>query len=128
MDISYCLVDSSELIKVTIAGHFDRDATTKACAELATGISQRDTKGVLHLREFKCDMSVADVYEVCSNLAGALPAHQQRMAVLLGQDAAKREFDLANFMSLCGQNRGLPIRPFTDKDEAIGWLESRSKG
>lgn len=44
MDISYCLVDSSELIKVTIAGHFDRDATTKACAELATGISQRDTR------------------------------------------------------------------------------------
>jgi hypothetical protein len=125
MDISYRLIRGAELIKVTVTGEFDRQATEEACATLATKVRKTEPNGVLlDLRDFGCDLSVAEVYGVCSDLTEFQPLYWRRIAVLVDGDAADRKFDLADFMSLCGRNRGLPIRAFTDKDAAVAWLES----
>jgi hypothetical protein len=127
MDVVYRLIRSDEIIKVNVTGEFDRTATKETCAKLAESVRDMKAAGVLlDVRNFKCDMTVTDVYEVCTELAGFLPFHQRRMAVLVDHDCGQHRFDLADFLALCGRNRGLPIRAFTDKESAAQWLESEA--
>ncbi len=127
MEVSYRLIRSEEIIKVNVTGEFDREATKETCAKLAESVRDMNAAGVLlDLRDFKCDMTVTDVYEVCRELAEFLPFRRRRMAVLVDEDCRNQKFDLADFLALCGQNRGLPIRAFTDKESAAQWLESEA--
>jgi hypothetical protein len=113
-----------DLIIVTSSGTIDLAASKAALKSLAADPEfEANYEIFLDLRDSKCDLSVADVFDIAEYLAWpdpAIPTHK-KIAVLVAGDLA---FDHAKFLQLCSANRNMNVKAFEDYDKADAWLDA----
>ena len=103
-----------------------RDTLTPA--ELEAAMTEAGTVGAENLgnrflvdsRDMPAGGSAFDVLALAELLAALPPGVIEREAVLLSADAAAA--DRMEFFETACRNRGLDVRVFQDRDEALGWL------
>lgn len=113
-----------ELIIVTSSGTIDLVASKAALKSLAADPEfEASYEVLLDLRDSKCAMSIADVFEIATYLAWPDPAlaTRKKIAVLV---SGERAFDLAKFLEMCSTNRGIRVGAFEDYEKASEWLDA----
>lgn len=86
----------------------------------ALGAEMLTNRYLVDCREMQAGGSAFDALALAEFLASVPPGVIEREAVLLPRDAAAAE-ELAFFETAC-RNRGLDVRVFHDRDEALPWL------
>jgi hypothetical protein len=113
-----------DLITVTSSGTIDLVASKAALKSLAADPEfEANYEIFLDLRDSKCDLSVADVYEIAEYLAWpnpVIPTHK-KIAVLVAGHLA---FDRARFLQLCSGNRSMNVKAFEDYEKVGEWLDA----
>lgn len=96
--------------------------------ELDAAMTEAGTFGAEHLtnrflvdsREMPAGGSVFDVLALAELMASLPPGLIEREAIVLSGDAAAA--DQMEFFETASRNRGLDVRVFRDRDEALAWL------
>lgn len=113
-------LDGKEFIKARATGEFDLEASKEALRTLlAHPRFSKSCDILIDFRDAECDLSMADIYEIVQFLALHRQALFGRLAVLVSGDS---DFDMAGFLELCAENRGLQVKAFLDLSEAEKWL------
>lgn len=113
-----------DLIIVTSSGTIDLVASKAALKSLAADPEfEAGYEVLLDLRDSKCAMSIADVFEIATYLAWPDPAlpTRKKIAVLV---SGERAFDHAKFLEMCSTNRGIRVGAFEDYEKAGEWLDT----
>ena len=84
------------------------------------GAEMLTNRYLVDCREVASAGSAFDILAVAELLASVPPGVIEREAVLLPRDAAAAE-DFEFFETAC-RNRGLDVRVFHDRDEALAWV------
>ena len=109
---------------MTSSGTIDLVASKAALKSLAADPKfEARYEILLDLRDSECDLSVTDVYEICTYLAWPDPAlpTSKKIAVLV---SGQRAFDHAKFLEVCSTNRGVQVGAFEDYEKASEWLDA----
>ena len=124
METTHRVFRAQHLIVMDASGILDLHASVAALKRLAMdpGFDSR-AEVLLDLRDIECRMSINNIYSLAEAMAWpdpALPTHRQ-IAILVD---GKLEFDHAQFLAMCAENRGLTVAAFEDYDKASQWLNA----
>ena len=110
------------LVVMDATGELDMRASVLALTAVAADPNfDVHTEVLLDLRDTECHLSIADIADLARAMAWPrpmLPTHR-KIAVLV---EGRKEFDHAEFLERCGNNRGMHMKAFDDYDQAGEWL------
>lgn len=122
MELKHHVFPTRDLIVVDASGLFDLQSSKRAIRRAVSEPEHREQFNILaDLRDATCDLSTVDVYEIAAQIASPGPPTppRRKVAVLVTDNS---EFDHAQFLALCAQNRGVTIEAFVSLEEAQQWL------
>lgn len=113
--------EASGVVEMVFAGTQDPQELDTAMTRAGTlGAEMLTNRYLVDCREIGSAGSAFDVLAVAELLASVPPGVIEREAVVLPRDAAvARDFEF--FETAC-RNRGLDVRVFHDRDEALAWV------
>ncbi len=115
------IIHARNFIKATPEGHLDLEESKKLLMEIASASAPLvDYEIILDTRKAQTEMSVTDLYYLCTELSNLRKAFSRKTAVLCPLE----RFKYAEFFALVAQNRGFPVMAFTSFEDAIEWLIS----
>jgi hypothetical protein len=113
------VIHARDFLVLTPEGKVDLEQSRLALREVAQAAALlADSQIILDTRKAEVVMSVADLWELASELSGLGKAFYRKTAVL----CPRERFDEASFFALCAQNRGLRIMAFSSYEDAMEWL------
>jgi DNA-binding response OmpR family regulator len=116
------IIKAGDFIKSTPTGVLDMNASKQGLAQIdAAGNELRAYTVLIDLREVKSKLSIAEIYDLASELGEYGDTFRRKTAVL-----ARLDDDLAQatFFENAAQNRGFDVKTFTVFEEAMIWLSS----
>jgi CheY-like chemotaxis protein len=118
------IIKAGDFIVSSPTGDLDLIASRRALAEIAaTGARLQEYGVLLDLRDIKSHLSLGDLYELASELAGYGTAFRRKTALLARDDMG---FDQAIFFETAAQDRGFDVKSFTFFEDAVRWLSQVS--
>ena len=112
----------AHLIVMTATGTLDLKSSKLALKSIADEPSfNEQTEVLLDLRDIKCQLSTADIFELAQHMTFPNPAlaTNKKIALLVGGHLS---FDHAHFLELCANNRGASLKAFDEYEFANKWL------
>jgi hypothetical protein len=111
------------VVEASFSGMFNYDEITAFCSDLITKHGCESVKGyVLNFSGLLSAMAVFDAYFIASAIAGT-DIKSKRIAVLRKRELADSE----KFFITTGMNKGLILKEFTSREEAINWAAGRAQ-
>ena len=121
MAFSIAYVEEVGVVEMVFRGTVTPADVDAAMTEAGTvGAENLSNRFLVDSREMPAGGSAFDVLALAELLAALPPGVIDREAVLLSDDAAAA--DQMEFFETACRNRGLDVRVFQDRDEALGWL------
>ena len=121
MAFSIAYVEEVGVVEMVFRGTVTPADVDAAMTEAGTvGAENLSNRFLVDSREMPAGGSAFDVLALAELLAALPPGVIEREAVLLSDDAAAA--DQMEFFETACRNRGLDVRVFHDRDEALGWL------
>ena len=121
MAFSIAYVEEVGVVEMVFRGTVTPADVDAAMTEAGTvGAENLSNRFLVDSREMPAGGSAFDVLALAELLAALPPGVIDREAVLLSDDAAAA--DQMEFFETACRNRGLDVRVFHDRDEALGWL------
>ena len=121
MAFSIAYVEEADVVEMVFRGTVTPAEVDAAMTEAGTvGAENLSNRFLVDSREMPAGGSAFDVLALAELLAALPPGVIDREAVRLSDDAAAA--DQMEFFETACRNRGLDVRVFHDRDEALGWL------
>lgn len=117
MPVDIKLIRPHEFVMTTAQDRLDVDASKTLAARLAEDIEGRCAV-LVDVREADDALDVFDLYRLCEVLAGRC---KTAMLAAASEHTAK-----PRFVELVAEGRDPRLRAFTNLDEALAWLASRT--
>ncbi len=128
MPVDVRIIKIRDYVHLTPKGEEDLAHLKQVLSDAATipGIFT-DFNLLIDSRGLETNLSVFQLWELAQHLAtiihkGSSKGFPAKIAVLCPLE----RFDLAEFFSLCAQNRGLRMRPFTAIEDLFSWMSEVS--
>lgn len=124
MPVDIRIIKIRDFVRFVPTGKEDSARMKQAISEAANirGIFT-DFNLLIDARGLETQLAVSDLWELAKHLAGIIhlgapKGFRAKIAVLCPLE----RFDLAEFFSLCAQNRGLNVQAFTSIEELYAWM------
>jgi CheY-like chemotaxis protein len=118
------IIKAGDFIVSSPTGDLDLIASRIGLAEIAAaGVKLQEFGVLLDLRDVTSHLSLRDLYELASELAGYGRAFRRKTALLARDDMG---FDQAIFFETAAQDRGFDVKSFTFFEDAVRWLSQVS--
>jgi hypothetical protein len=118
---SIAYVEEAGVVEMVFRGTATPAEVDAAMTEAGTvGAENLSNRFLVDTRDMPAGGSAFDVLALGELLAALPPGVIEREAVLLSDDAAAAD-QMEFFETVC-RNRGLDVRVFHDRDDALGWL------
>ena len=116
------IVKAGDFIKSTPTGELDMKVSKQGLAQIdAAGNELRVYTVLIDLRDVKSKLSIANIYDLASDLGEYGDTFRRKTAVLARAD---EDLAQATFFENAAQNRGFEVKAFTVFEEAVVWLSS----
>ena len=113
------IIHASDFIRVTPEGQLDFEKSKKLLKEIESASdSLVDYHIILDTRKAEVEISVGELWHLAAEISKFPKVFSRKTAILCPVEG----FDLAKFLALCVQNRGLEIKAFTSFEDTIEWL------
>ena len=113
------IIYANDFIKATAEGSLDLEESKRLIRTIAVTIDPLvDYDVMLDTRQARSSLSVADLWNLASELNNLRQSFSRKMAVLCSPE----QFDRAGFCAFGSQNSGLPVQTFTSFEDATAWL------
>jgi two-component system, OmpR family, response regulator len=114
------IVKAGDFIKSTPTGDLDMKVSKQGFAQIdAAGNELRVYTVLIDLRDVKSKLSIANIYDLASELGEYGDTFRRKTAVLV---RANEDLVQATFFENAAQNRGFEVKTFTVFEDAIIWL------
>ena len=121
MPFSVRYVEEAGVVEMVLRGPVTPEDVDASMTEAGTvGAENLSNRFLIDSRGMPAGGTAFDVLALAELLASLPPGVIEREAVLLSDDAAAA--DQMEFFETACRNRGLDVRVFRDRDEALGWL------
>jgi hypothetical protein len=119
MPVRVQIIDSSEFVKVTADGLFDKKASLQML-EKVLQLNEPDGNDILvDLRKVELSLSMLDLIDMVNFMLENRRSFLKKIAIL-GKEYALPEYP--GFFETYSTNRGLNVKIFRDFEDAITWL------
>jgi hypothetical protein len=117
----YRKLEAREILQVSPESTLDLQRSQDVLSKLVrhTGFNAADGL-LLDLSGARCQLSIADVFELASHVAGMQAVHDRKVAVVLPETS---EAERAAFGAQIARHRGAHMRLFGTASDAYTWLE-----
>lgn len=114
------IIMARDFIEVTADGLIDITTSRQLLADIATADHrQAEYELLVDFRGTQSDLSIADVYQLASELSLHGDAFHRKVALVVTPGL---NFDRASFFETCSHNRGFSVNAYTDYEAAIRWI------
>ena len=121
MAVSVTYVEEAGVVEMVFQGAPTPGEIDAAMTEAgATGAEKLTNRFLVDSRDMPAGGSAFDVLALGELIASFPPGLIEREAILLSEDPAAAE-EMKFFETVC-RNRGLDVRVFRERDEALAWL------
>ena len=119
--MEYTIAADAEFLRVKLWGRNTDQPPSEVCAEVLKESARLNRGRILIELDQFFSLSPASQFELVTRLPqiGLMPP--QKIALLHGKQKMREENE---FINVVAQNRGIPVRNFSDMDSALAWLRS----
>ena len=116
------IIKAGDFIKSTPTGELDMKVSKQGFAQIdAAGNELQVYTVLIDLRDVNSKLSIAEIYDLASDLGEYGDTFRRKTAVLARAD---EDLAQATFFENAAQNRGFEVKTFTVFEDAIIWLSS----